>query len=138
MKDMKGNALMAYEDDIRNRNVLDWIRAHTSFALPLHRFHGELILTEEMLLFNGTDKQTKDDHSTQIHKSEVEDVYHGLDDVFRRRDDRSAGIGFQPLRITFVKNDKKRIIYFIMDFKRASRRTTNGEWYRKITDWYES
>ena len=34
------NTLMAYEEDIKNRSFWDWIKAHTSFMKPLHRYKG--------------------------------------------------------------------------------------------------
>ena len=33
-----GNTLMAYEEDIKSRSFWDWIKAHTSFMKPLHRY----------------------------------------------------------------------------------------------------
>ena len=116
-------------------NAIDWIKAHTSFAKPLHRFDGELELLEYSLLFEGRDTKGNGNHSIEIQKSEVVDVFLGFDEVFRKREDRSFGISFQPLRITFVKDDVKRIMYLIIDFKRASRRTNNKEWYNAIKKW---
>jgi len=34
------NTLMAYEEDIKSRSFWDWIKAHTSFMKPLHRYKG--------------------------------------------------------------------------------------------------
>ena len=36
------NTLMAYEEDIKSRSFWDWIKAHTSFMKPLHRYKRDL------------------------------------------------------------------------------------------------
>jgi len=133
----QGKALMAYEDDIKKRNIMDWIKAHTSFARPLHRYDGELELWDEKIVFRGKDTKTKDNYSLDVGRKEITDVHLGFDDVFKRMEDRSVGISFLPLRIRFSKGGYEQCMYLIMDFRRASRRTTNKEWYELIQKWMD-
>lgn len=53
------NTLMAYEEDIKSRSFCDWIKAHTSFMKPLHRYDGVLELTEQKMKFTGRDVKEK-------------------------------------------------------------------------------
>ena len=50
-----GNSLMAYEEDIKNRSLLDWLKAHTSGFKPLHRYEGVFELCENKIVFDGKD-----------------------------------------------------------------------------------
>lgn len=47
------NTLMAYEEDIKSRDFWDWVKAHTSFMKPLHRYEGFLDLNEGKITFTG-------------------------------------------------------------------------------------
>lgn len=132
MEIKKGKVLMAYKEDIKHRSFLDWMKAHTSFAKPLHRYEGNLTLSDEKIMFDGKDTKTKNHTAIEINKTEVTNLYLGFDDVFRRGEDRSLGIGFQPLRIIFSKDEKERTLYLIIDFNRLLRTTKNQEWYEEL------
>ena len=127
--------LMAYKEDIKHRGFLDWMKAHTSFVKPLHRYEGKIILSDEKIMFDGKDKKTKNDYAIEINKIDVTDIHLGFDDVFKRGEDRSLGISFQPLRIKFSKDEKEHIMYFIIDFNRLLRATKNKEWYEELKTW---
>lgn len=45
------NTLMAYKENIESRGFWDWIKAHTSFMKPLHRYQGVLELNEKNELY---------------------------------------------------------------------------------------
>jgi len=135
METKEGKALMAYEEDIEQRDILDWVKAHTSFLKPLHRYEGDIVLLEDKIVFKGKDTKTESDYSVEINKGEVRDVYLGFDDVFKRREDRSLGLGFQPLRLKFTRDDKEYTMYLIIDFNRVLRTTKNKEWYKEFERW---
>ncbi len=135
MEIKKDKVLMAYKEDIKHRGFLDWLKAHTSFVKPLHRYEGNITLSDEKIVFDGKDIKTKNDSAIEINKIDVTDVYLGFDDVFRRREDRSLGISFQPLRIVFSKDEKEYILYLIIDFNRLLRATKNEEWYEELKKW---
>ena len=113
------SSLLAFEEDIRNRGFIDWVVAHTGFAKPLHRYEGKLSLMNDRLVFYGNDKKKKRRYHLQINKKDVTDIFHGFDNVFKRREDRALGLSFKPLRINFVKNGSSTAIYLIIEFRRA-------------------
>ena len=135
MEIKKGKVLMAYKEDIKHRGFLDWLKAHTSFVKPLHRYEGNITLSDEKIVFDGKDKKTKNDCAIEINKIDVTDIYLGFDDVFKRGEERSLGISFQPLRIVFSKDEKEYILYLIIDFNRLLRATKNKEWYEELKKW---
>jgi hypothetical protein len=135
MEIKKGKVLMAYKEDIKHRGFLDWLKAHTSFVKPLHRYEGNITLSDEKIVFDGKDIKTKNDCAIEINKIDVTDIYLGFDDVFKRGEDRSLGISFQPLRIVFSKDEKEYILYLIIDFNRLLRATKNKEWYEELKKW---
>jgi hypothetical protein len=49
------NSLMAYEEDIKNRTLLDWLKAHTFGFKPLHRYEGIFELNGGRIVFDGKD-----------------------------------------------------------------------------------
>jgi len=132
----KDKALMAYKEDIEHRGVIDWLKAHTSFVKPLHRYEGEVTLSDDKIMFHGKDTKTKNNNYTiEIDKKDVTDVYLGFDDVFKRGEDRSLGISFQPLRINFLKAKKESTLYLIIRFSQLLRTTKNKEWYEEMKKW---
>jgi hypothetical protein len=135
MEIKKGKVLMAYKEDIKHRGFLDWLKAHTSFVKPLHRYEGNITLSDEKIVFDGKDIKTKNDCAIEINKIDVTDIYLGFDDVFKRGEERSLGISFQPLRIVFSKDEKEYILYLIIDFNRLLRATKNKEWYEELKKW---
>lgn len=134
---MEDKALLAHEEDIKERGLLDWLRAHTSWMKPLHRYEGELTLEEDRLIFEGEDTKEDRHYKKEIRKEDVTEVYHGFDDSFRRREDRSIGIRFKPLRVNYKENDKERTMYFVTDFSRLTRGSNNKEWYEALREWIE-
>ncbi len=40
----QNDALWSFEETIDDKSFLDWLEAHTSFALPLHHYEGKLSL----------------------------------------------------------------------------------------------
>lgn len=133
MKEEK--VLMAFDTDIKNRTLGEWARAHTSLAKPLHRYEGEITLEEDRIVFHGINKQTRRDFLKVIMKDTVTDVQIGFDRVFKRREDRSLGLAFKPLRISFRENENIRMMYLIISFKPIRRSSNNQEWYDILIRW---
>ena len=129
------NTLMAFEEDIRNRGFIDWLVAHTGFAKPLHRYEGKLSLMNDRLVFYGNDKKKKQRYHLQIKKKDVTDIFHGFDNVFKRREDRNFGLSFKPLKINFMKNGSPTAIYLIIEFRRALRTSNNKQCFTELNQW---
>ena len=132
------NTLLAFEQDIRDRGFWDWIKAHTSFMKPLHRYSGMLSFESQVLVFHGQDKKGNGKLNLQIPLNSVTDIHFDFDDVFRRSEDRQLGLaGFKPLRITYQENNKKRTVYLFASFHRSMltwRLSRNPELYEHLSE----
>lgn len=60
------NTLMAYDEDIKSRSFWDWIKAHTAFMNPLHRYKGVLELDVQKMTFTGKDVKVDKDFNLEI------------------------------------------------------------------------
>jgi len=131
----KDKALMAFEIDIKQRTLGDWVRAHTSLAKPLHRYDGEIVLKDDRIIFEGRDGRTGEDFRKEMNKRDVTGVELGFDHVFRRREDRSLGLAFKPLRVHFLENGSRRTMYLIISFGALRRTSRNPEWFEFLKGW---
>ena len=123
------DVLFGYEEELKKKTITDWLKGHTSFMKPLHRHEGKIRLTESELIIESKDIYER------INKDVVTDINLGFDDVYRRRDDRSIGLTFQPLRVRYEKGQKEVTLYLIIGFSRLSRTSNNKEWYDKLQEW---
>lgn len=130
----EGDALIAFEDDIRKRSWLDWLRAHTSFMKPLHRYEGSIKLYDDGLYFSGTDKKKANAAAFDIviRREEIFQIYHGHDKVFNLFETRGLGLIWKPLRISYTK-DKDINMYLIINYRFG--RSTNAAWFQILRDW---
>jgi hypothetical protein len=133
----KNKALVSFEQDILERGLLSWLRNHTSFVTPSHRYEGNISLRENTMVLQGRDKQTNADWYLEVVKEEITDVFLGFDDVYRKREERSMGIAFQPLRVRFTKSGEEHSMYLLIDVNRWTRGNRNGEWFERINAWRE-
>ncbi len=125
-------ALLAYKEDIEKIGIGDWMAAHTSFMLPLHKYTGEIILHEDSIFFRGEDKDTKEKHVLAFPLESIKEVHYGFDDTYRRHDDRGLGLFSKPLRITFREGMSEKTIYLWIGFSRVARTSSNRRWYEYL------
>lgn len=137
MVEMRNSALMAHEEDLETRGLLDWLRAHTSFLKPLHRYDGELRLEEDKLVFEGEDTRGGGEYRLELEREDLTDVRHGFDEGFRRLEERSLGLRFEPLRVRYKEDEGERAAYFVTDFSRLTRSSKNDEWREALEEWAE-
>ena len=130
---IKENTLLAFEEDIKNRSINDWIKAHTSGFKPLHRYEGMLELSENKLMFYGVDVKNGEGFRLEIPIQDVVEVYYGFDEVFKGREERSWPWD-KPLRIKFKMNEGERAIYLFANFhhKYGIRTSDNEEVYKEL------
>jgi len=130
------NTLMAYEEDIKSKSSGDWIKAHTSFMKPLHRYEGILELNEEKTIFKGRDAKERRDFNLEIPTKDITGIYLGFDSLFRKREDRQTAIrGFVPLRITYKSQEGEKSLYLFANFHHSRygwRTSDNKEIYEKL------
>ena len=110
-------AIWLFEEDVKTRSWLDRLAAHTSFLLPLHRYRGRLVITDDHLELQGRDKRSKEEVMLYINKSRIEQVHLGFDEVFSVSETRGMGIGWQPLRITYDVTGESRVLYLIANYR---------------------
>lgn len=124
---------MAYEEDIKSRSFWDWIKAHTSFMKPLHRYDGVLELTEQNLAFTGKDVKEKKDFKLEVEIGNITDIHFGFDDVFALWEERAAPWN-KPLRVRYKSKDAEKTIYLFANFhhKYGMRTSDNKEVYEKL------
>jgi len=127
------NTLMAYEEDIKSRSFWDWIKAHTSFMKPLHRYEGFLELNERNMTFTGKDVKVDKDFNLEIATGDITDIHLGFDDVFTGWEDRAAPWN-KPLRVGYKSKEGEKTIYLFVNFHRkyGFGTSSNKEAYEKL------
>ena len=131
----KENTLLSFDEDIRNRSLIDWVKAHTSGFKPLHRYEGIFELNEGKLTFNGKDIKEGKEFSLEIKVEKIIEVYYGFDEVFKGREER-AWPWNKPLRIRFKENSAEKTIYLFVNFhhRHGIRTSDNEEVYQRLTE----
>lgn len=137
MESKQGRALVSFEQDLLGRGLGSWLRNHTSFVMPSHRYVADISLKENSILLQGRDKQTDTDWLLEIGRNEITDVFLGFDEVYKQRDEKSMGISYRPLRIRFIKGGEDLAMYLLIDVNRWTRGNNNGEWFNAIKTWRE-
>lgn len=128
-------ALWIFDQQVKQRGLVDWLKAHTSFLKPLHRYEGEIRLKEKSIELIGKNVKTDEDYSLDISRKDVLNVDLGYDEVFRRREGRSLGIGLTPLRIEYQDHEGHRKLYLFINYRRFPRRSNNGKWFNELMSW---
>ena len=131
----ESTAFLSFSDDIRNRSLLDWIEAHTSFTNPLHRYKGLLKLDRETLSFHGIEKKTGNDFRLTVYRREIQQLYLGFDEVFTAFETRNLGLGWKPLRVVFIREKTDYHMYLIITYSPG--RTENEIWMELLKEWLE-
>ncbi len=126
-------ALLSFREDIENRGFLDWIMAHTSFMKPLHTYTGIIRIEGNVFMFSGFAKKTEEEFQVRFFRKEMEEIYHGYDDVFTIYETRNLGLGWKPLRITFRQNERIIQMYLIVNYSLG--RTDNSIWLEILKNW---
>ena len=112
---MEISTLWAFEEDIQSRSWSDWLKAHTSFLKPLHRYEGILTVYTNSLNFSGMDKKAQTEISFDIEKHQITQLYLGFDPTFNILETR--GLNFWLLlRLTFLQDGKEEKLYLITNY----------------------
>lgn len=126
-------ALWIFAEDIQNRSWIEWLRAHISFGKPLHRFDGIVTLNATTLLLEGFDNREKKAVAFEISKYQIEQLYHGFDEVYSISESRGLGITWHPVRLTFTTEDLVKSLYFIINYRFG--RTENLAFFELLKQW---
>ncbi len=127
-------SLWIYEDELKEVGFIDWLKAHTSFFKPLHRYEGVIKLNDKNIILDGKNVKTSERCFEKIKLEDIVDIYHGFDEVFRRRDERSPWN--KPVRIRYVSDDREKTVYIYADFyyRLLIRSSKNKDFYRMLKE----
>ena len=134
------NSLMAYEDDIKNRSLLDWLKAHTSGFKPLHRYEGVFELDKDKIVFDGRDVREDKRFRLEIPIRSISDLHLGWDETFTGFPGSKAGDRAypwnKPLRIRYKSEQGEKTMYLFVHFHRkwGIRTSDNKEVYKKLSE----
>lgn len=130
---METFSYLASSDDIKNRTFKDWLSAHYSFGSPLHRYDGELTLGKEQLQYIGIDtKNNNAEYTLIIYKYQIEQLYHGFDEIFHMRETRGLGFDWKPIRIKIINDGVEENLYFITYLQGGY---NTEEWFNILKTW---
>jgi hypothetical protein len=79
---MEANALLAYDRDIRNMGMPDGAVLIPDCVKLVYRYEGNLSTLPNCLLFRGIDARTGKQWELTICQAEIQQLYHGFDDIF--------------------------------------------------------
>ncbi|RJS83327.1 hypothetical protein CW709_01605 [Candidatus Bathyarchaeota archaeon] len=129
------NTLLAFEEDVKQRSLTDWFKAHTSGFKPLHRYEGTFKLNRDRLVFEGKDVKDQGRLKLDVPLKNVTDVYYGFDNVFKGREER-AWPWNKPLRIKFRQDGKEKTVCLFVNFhhRYGIRSSDNEEIYRRLLE----
>jgi hypothetical protein len=132
---MTTNALIIYNDDFKRRNFWDWVISHISGALPPHRYIGTVDFLPDSIVFNGYDTFLKNDCQIIVLKEEIQQVFHGYDDVYTIWQTRGLGMNWAPVRLQIDQSNNESLdyLYIIAGYNRL--RSINTDLYKYLTDW---
>lgn len=130
---MNAPAVLAYDEDVVNRSLIDWIKIHTIAALPLHRYKGTLYLKSTHLEFEGIDNKKKLDVHLIIPKHEVAGIYYGFDTVYSGFETRNMGLLWKPLRLKIKSGIEENYLYMVINYKYGV--CDNDKWCVVLEKW---
>lgn len=125
--------LWIFEEDIRSRSWLEWLRAHISFEKPLHRYEGIATLYATSIILEGFDNRGKEEVNLEIYKYAIEQLYHGFDSVFSVTESRGLGLTWHPVRLTYTSENLIKNVYLIVNYRFG--KTDNLEFFEFLKQW---
>lgn len=125
--------LWAFEEDILTRSWLDWLKAHTSFLKPLHRYEGCLTILPDKLILTGIDIRTGKEISLDIYRYQIGQLYLGFDKSYNALESRGLGLTWLPLRMTFTQKGAEKKLYLITNYKFGWADTK--DYFEYLKDW---
>lgn len=127
------SVLWAFEDDIVSKTWSEWLSAHLSFSKPLHRYEGELDVSDSALLFSGVDRRSGEQVQFELPRHQISQLYLGFDETFRAIDTRGFGLSWKPLRIVFSQERLERKVYLIVNF--GFGKIENDDFFEYLKSW---
>jgi len=108
-KILEAQAFWSHEKELADKDSISQIAAQFSGIPPIHDHEGSLTLTTSYLSING-------ETDLIIQLADIDQLYLGFDDVYRRNFIKNFGLTCQPLRITYSNSLKAEVVYIIADY----------------------
>lgn len=105
---LTGKVLWCYNQELQQANLADEFRGMLSFSVPLHYHEGEIALTSSAITIKG-------DADLQIPLDNLQQLYMGFDEEYKRTYVKNGGLFWQPLKISYVDNAQLKSVYLIID-----------------------
>jgi hypothetical protein len=105
---LTGKVLWCYNQELQQANLADEFRGMLSFSVPLHYHQGEIALTSSAIIIRG-------DADLQIPLDNLQQLYMGFDEEYKRTYVKNGGLFWQPLKISYVDNAQLKSVYLIID-----------------------
>lgn len=103
-----GKVLWSYDHEIAGCTLVNETGTLFSVTPPLHHREGEIILTTSTLTIDGY-------NYLNIPLDQLDQIYLGFDDVYKRSLVKNNGIFWQPLRIRYKVADGYNTVYLVID-----------------------
>ena len=124
---LQGNVMWSYDHEVQAFTVVQKVMSGLSgIGGPLHNHRGLIALTDQEIII-----ESDEDKNLLIPLSALTQLYHGFDDVYTRYSVKNAGMFWQPLRVSFVKDNQTVTLYLIIDYLLFY--SQNQNWYDHIT-----
>ncbi|QNL48033.1 hypothetical protein H8S90_14590 [Olivibacter sp. SDN3] len=103
----KSSALWIHDYEIQHMHYDErFTIRHFSFAPPLSKHSGDIILTEKEILLDGDECET-------IPLGSIEELYYGFDNLYTTASVKNFGAFWKPLR---VRHGFNNVTYFIINY----------------------
>lgn len=106
---LESTVLWSYDHELKLKTGLNNIAAMFSGVPPIHNHEGHLLLTEQSIIITG-------DSDIIISLNDIEQIYVGFDENYRRNFVKNFGAFCQPLRIKANNGISVTTIYLILDY----------------------
>jgi hypothetical protein len=127
---LKERALIIFEEDVRNAELLKVIKAKIVMQmLPPHRYDCTFTV-DSSLVIDGKEMLNGSKFRLDIPLPSIVDLHLGFDDDFIGKDSKGKKYQLQPVRIKYRQNDNVRTVYVFAEYKGLFRSSSSEEIYK--------
>jgi hypothetical protein len=127
---LKERALIIFEEDVENAELLKSLKARMVVQmLPPHRYDG-LLSVDKSLKFEGKELLTGERMRFEIPLSSIVDLHLGFDETFVGKDSKGKKYQLNPVRIRYRHGDDIVTMYAFMEYKGLFRSNSGEECYK--------
>lgn len=120
---LTGKVLWCFDYELQQATLADEFRGMMSFTMPLHYHEGEMALTDSAIIIYG-------DVDLRIPLDNLQQLYMGFDEHYKRLYVKNGGLFWQPLKISYADNAQMKSVYLIVDYSWFS--VSNKLWFNTL------